>query len=253
MSNYMVSVTILEPNAESRFSVDEPKTHGTAIAAAWCGHTKNGYVTVHVLSSAGEYPAKAAVEVGQVHLPELLNVVAERKVGREAMIEALRRQRLKVSFEEWTEADERVLVEEYRREAEQRERQRLARLEQIERERQREEAEESERQELMARSNSSRKEYLSLETLRAAEARRTSPQNERNRVIREAVDAANGEPVQVACEFALPDGSKRTAIMAVTTVKGVASSAEAEIRSQVPGLRQHAAKLISMTLVKEGK
>ncbi|AZO73505.1 hypothetical protein [Mesorhizobium sp. M1D.F.Ca.ET.043.01.1.1] len=248
MGDYMVGVTILEAKGGSRSSADEHKTHGMAIEAGWHGYTKNGYVIVYVLGSAGEYPAKATLQVGQMHLPELLNVIAERKVGREAMIEALRRQRLKVSFGEWTEADERLLVDEHQREAEQHERQRLARLDQIERERQREEAEERERQELMARSNSSRKEYMSLEALRAAEARRTSPQKERNRMIREAVDAAKGVPVQVACEFALPDGGKRTVIMAATTVQGIASRAEAEIRSQVPGLKQHAAKLISMAL-----
>lgn len=248
----MVSVTILRQDGAG-ISGDGHKTHGMAIEAAWHGHTKNGYIAVHVMSAAGEYPAKAALEVGQAHLSELLNVIAERKVGREAMIEALCRQRLKVNFGEWTEADERALVEESRREAEQRERQRSARLEHIERERQREEAEEHERRELMMRSNSSRKEHMSLEALRSAEERRTSPQKDRNRVIREAVSAAKGRPVHVACEFALPDGSKRTALLAVTAIQGIASRAEAEIRSEVPGLKQHAAKLISMTLVKAGE
>ncbi|MER9947364.1 hypothetical protein [Mesorhizobium sp. M0047] len=98
-------------------TTSDTTTYGMAVDASWGGHTKNGYITLHVLKGPDEYPAKGAVSLGWRMLEPLLKVIVERQIGRELMADALRGQRLKV-VDDWTDEDEAALVADKKREAE---------------------------------------------------------------------------------------------------------------------------------------
>jgi hypothetical protein len=75
-------------------------TYGTAVNASWMGYTKNGYISMHVLREAGEYPATGTVALGWRMLAPLLKTIAEREIDRKLMADALREQGFKVVADE---------------------------------------------------------------------------------------------------------------------------------------------------------
>src|SRR5262245_31126150 len=113
----MRTVVTIEQFDEKDRTVLKECSANTEITVSWHGHTKNGLLHVAVPSISMALPAghrqMGTFDLEQRHLEQLLVVIAERQVGRQAMTDALRRQRLKVTSEAWTDADEAKLLQDF--------------------------------------------------------------------------------------------------------------------------------------------
>ncbi|MER9182571.1 hypothetical protein [Mesorhizobium sp. M0767] len=206
-------------------TTSDTTTYGIAVDASWGGHTKNGYITLHVLKGPDEYPAKGAVSLGWRMLEPLLKVIVERQIGRELMADALRGQRLKV-VDDWTDEDEAALVADKKREAE--EKVALAEY----RKRSEEAQQERARQDAIAQ---------------ATEAVRKEAQKGRNREILEAINAAGGKPVLAEFEFEVSDGRRLKAVELTTHTSGTAQSLIGGFMREL-GLKQREFMVVCVTL-----